>query len=202
MTPIGEALVKGAWRQMHNRKIVRLRFFAIVILAASAAAPVALSQSADRPWMNTNLSPEERAELVLKQIFEFGYGLSYTHFTYADLSVKRDTDHTLYVSFSVKNDGGVAGAEIPQVYLGMDFAGEPPLRLGGGSKVRLNLSEVQQVSITASPRMQSIWDTSANDWRLIPDTIVYVGALIARHTPEGAVTCARAEHRMDLICFS
>jgi beta-glucosidase len=53
---------------MHNRKIGHLRFFVIAILAASAAAPVALSQSADRPWMNTNLSPEERADLVLKQM--------------------------------------------------------------------------------------------------------------------------------------
>lgn len=109
-------------------------------------------------------------------LFEFGYGLSYTRFTYAALSVKRDTDRTLHVSFSIKNDGGVAGAEIPQVYLGIDFAGEPPLRLGGWSKVRLNPGEVQQLSITVSPRMQSIWDTSANDWRIIPDTIVYVGA--------------------------
>ena len=68
MTPIGEALVNRTRRQMHNRKIVRLRFFAVAILAASAVAPVALSQSADRPWMNTNLSPEERADLVLKQM--------------------------------------------------------------------------------------------------------------------------------------
>lgn len=56
------------WRQMHNRKIGHLRFFVIVILAASGAAPVALSQSADRPWRNTSLSPEERADLVLKQM--------------------------------------------------------------------------------------------------------------------------------------
>jgi hypothetical protein len=49
MTPIGEALVNRTWRQMHNRKIGHLRFFVVAILAASAAAPVALSQSADRP---------------------------------------------------------------------------------------------------------------------------------------------------------
>jgi hypothetical protein len=41
---IGEALVNRTWRQMHNRKIVRLRLFAIVTLAASAAAPVTLSK--------------------------------------------------------------------------------------------------------------------------------------------------------------
>jgi beta-glucosidase len=109
-------------------------------------------------------------------LFEFGYGLSYTHFTYSDLSVKRDTDSTLHVSFAVKNDGALAGAEVPQVYLGIDYAGEPPLRLGGWSKIRLKPGEVEQVSITVLPRTQSIWNTSANDWRVIPDSAVYVGS--------------------------
>jgi beta-glucosidase len=109
-------------------------------------------------------------------LFEFGYGLSYTHFTYSNLSVTRDADHTLHLSFSVKNDGALAGAEVPQVYLGVDYAGEPPLRLGGWSKINLKPGELQQVNITVSPRTQSIWDTSANDWRVIPDTVVYVGS--------------------------
>ena len=89
---------------------------------------------------------------------------------------RRDTDRTLHVSFSVKNDGTVAGAEVAQVYLGIDYAGEPPLRLGGWDKIHLNPEEVQQVSITLSPRTQSIWDTSVNDWRVVPDAVVYVGA--------------------------
>ena len=109
-------------------------------------------------------------------LFEFGYGLSYTHFTYSNLSLKRNADRTLDVAFSVKNDGTLAGAEVPQVYLGVDFPGEPPLRLGGWSKIRLKPDEVQQVNITISSRTQSIWDTSANDWRFIPDSAVYVGS--------------------------
>jgi beta-glucosidase len=109
-------------------------------------------------------------------LFEFGFGLSYTHFAYSDLSLKRDADRTLHVSFSVKNDGALAGGEVPQVYLGIDYPAEPPLRLGGWSKIHLKPGEVQQVNITISPRTQSIWDTSANDWRFIPDSVVYVGS--------------------------
>ena len=109
-------------------------------------------------------------------LFEFGYGLSYTHFTYSDLLVKRGADHIIQVSFSIKNDGAQAGAEVAQVYLGIDADGEPPLRLGGWSKIRLEPGEVQQVNISLSPKAQSIWDTSANDWRVIPDSLVYVGA--------------------------
>jgi beta-glucosidase len=109
-------------------------------------------------------------------LFEFGYGLSYTHFTYSNLSVKRDPDHSLDVSFSVKNDGSSTGAEVAQVYLGIDYAGEPPLRLAGWSKIRLKPGEAQQVNITVSLRTQSIWDTSADDWRVIRDAVVYVGS--------------------------
>jgi beta-glucosidase len=109
-------------------------------------------------------------------LFEFGYGLSYSHFTYSNLSVKRDADQTLHVSFSVKDDDALAGAEVPQIYLGIDYPGEPPLRLGGWSKIRFKPGEVQQVNITISPRTQSIWDTSVNGWRVIPDSVVYVGS--------------------------
>ncbi len=109
-------------------------------------------------------------------LFEFGYGLSYTHFTYSGLSVKRDADRTLHVSFSVKNDGALAGAEVPQAYLGIDYAGEPPMRLASWSKINLKPGELQQVNITISPRMQSVWDSSASDWRVIPDSVVYVGS--------------------------
>jgi beta-glucosidase len=53
---------------MHNRKIGHFCFLALAVLASSAQASVSFAQSADRPWMSTNLSPEERAELVLQQM--------------------------------------------------------------------------------------------------------------------------------------
>ena len=46
----------------------RLFFFFVAILGALSAASVAIAQSADRPWMNPGLAPEERTELALKQL--------------------------------------------------------------------------------------------------------------------------------------
>jgi beta-glucosidase len=112
----------------------------------------------------------------IRPMFEFGYGLSYTHFAYSDLAVNRATDKSMTVAFTVKNDGPVAGAEVPQVYLGIDAKGEPPLRLVGWSKIDLKPGESKQVSINVSPRMQSVWSVDANDWRFIPGSRVYVGA--------------------------
>lgn len=64
-----QSLTNGNWRRMHNRRFV-FRFFLCLIaaLAAMATASVTAAQTADRPWMNPNLSPDERAELVLKQM--------------------------------------------------------------------------------------------------------------------------------------
>ena len=112
----------------------------------------------------------------IKPMFEFGYGLSYTHFGYSNLTVNTAVDNTLTVVFTVKNEGSLEGAEVPQVYLGINDKDEPPLRLVGFSKINLKPGESKQVRITISPRMQSIWSVDANDWKFTPGSRVYVGA--------------------------
>lgn len=49
-------------------------------------------------------------------LFPFGYGLSYTSFTYRDLKVEQKTD-CLNISVRLKNTGSRAGAEVAQVYI-------------------------------------------------------------------------------------
>ena len=63
------ALPNTSWKPRFNRdSSFRLFFIFAGILGALSAASVAIAQSADRPWMNPGLAPEERAELVLKQL--------------------------------------------------------------------------------------------------------------------------------------
>jgi len=112
----------------------------------------------------------------IKPLFEFGYGLSYTHFSYSDLLVTRDANHNLTVAFSVRNDGAVAGAEVPQVYLGINDKDEPPMRLVGWNKITLQPGQSQHVTLTLSPSMQSVWDIVSNNWRWVSASRVYVGA--------------------------
>jgi beta-glucosidase len=109
-------------------------------------------------------------------LFEFGYGLSYTNFSYSDLSVEPGPRHTMTARFTVRNDGRVAGAEVPQVYLGVNYSGEPPRRLVGWEKVYLRPGEARQVRVTISERMQSVWNIASNDWMYVPGSTVYVGA--------------------------
>ena len=77
-------------------------------------------------------------------LFPFGFGLSYTTFSYSDLHVESGATPT--VTFTVKNTGDRAGEEIAEVYAGLPAsANEPPKRLVGWSKVQLNAGESKQV---------------------------------------------------------
>ncbi|MEI9976644.1 MAG: hypothetical protein WDO73_34070 [Ignavibacteriota bacterium] len=58
-------------------------------------------------------------------LFAFGHGLSYTTYAYSNLKAGLDS-----VTFTVRNTGKRAGAEIAQVYAGLPAsAQEPPKRL-------------------------------------------------------------------------
>lgn len=57
--------------------------------------------------------------------FEFGYGLSYTIFTYSGLSVSPTTgagNQTVHVEVTVKNTGDREGKEVIELYLSQRFA--------------------------------------------------------------------------------
>lgn len=84
----------------------------------------------------------------------FGYGLSYTEFSYSDLTVDGDT-----VSITVKNIGKLAGAEVVQLYIGAPQNGlHRPLReLKGLQKAFLQPGENQTVIFTLSDRCFAVW---------------------------------------------
>ena len=106
-------------------------------------------------------------------LFPFGFGLSYTTYRYSDLKVTPGPETT--VSFIVKNTGSRAGAEIAEVYAALPAsAGEPPKRLVGWSKVRLNAGESKQVSVTVNSMYLSIYDEATDGWKLIPGSYAFM----------------------------
>ncbi len=76
--------------------------------------------------------------------FPFGFGLSYTSFAYSGLAINDQT-----VSFNIKNTGEHEGAEVAQLYIGLD-EGEvfrPKRELKGFTKVSLMPGEERTISI-------------------------------------------------------
>ncbi|MER6085817.1 glycoside hydrolase family 3 C-terminal domain-containing protein [Streptomyces sp. NPDC001833] len=101
-------------------------------------------------------------------LFPFGYGLSYTSFAYRDLAV-RQSHGALTVSFTLKNTGTRAGAEVAQVYVGASPATTAPQAvrsLGGYQKVRLRAGQSKTVRIRVDAQQLKYWNTSSHSWVL------------------------------------
>jgi beta-glucosidase len=96
-------------------------------------------------------------------LFPFGFGLSYTTFSYSGLTAGIDS-----VSFSVRNTGKRRGAEIAQVYAGLPAAAnEPPKRLVAWEKVELAPGEAKTVTLKLEPKFLSIFNEQKDDWELL-----------------------------------
>ena len=100
-------------------------------------------------------------------LFPFGFGLSYTKYAYSSLSVI--AGRTVKATFTVANTGQRAGAEIAEVYAALPAsAQEPPKRLVGWSKIRLEAGEKKTVTVEIDPKYLSIYDEQKNTWSLLP----------------------------------
>jgi beta-glucosidase len=106
-------------------------------------------------------------------LFPFGYGLSYTTYSYSRLKVVPGKNPR--VTFTVTNTGNRAGAEIAEVYAALPAsAGEPPKRLVGWSKIKLNGGESKEVSVEVDPKFLSIFDVKQNGWELLPGDYTFM----------------------------
>lgn len=96
-----------------------------------------------------------------KPLYSFGYGLSYTNFSYGNL--KLSGGKTVTARFTVKNTGSRAGADVPQLYL-LEAAGEKRLRLLGFERVELLPGKSREVTLSAEPRLLARYD--GDRWRI------------------------------------
>ncbi|MEO6853723.1 MAG: glycoside hydrolase family 3 C-terminal domain-containing protein, partial [Rhodoferax sp.] len=98
-------------------------------------------------------------------LFPFGHGLSYTSFSYSGMAITANADGTATVSFTLKNTGARAGAEVAQVYAALpSSAGEPPKRLVAWQKVQLAAGESKTVSINVSTARMAVWNSTTHQW--------------------------------------
>lgn len=121
--------------------------------------------------------------------YPFGHGLSYTTFTYSDISAvvtnqsalesKYPTgqltlggiadlfDEVITVQVSIENSGGVDGAEVAQLYITFPEEAEEPTRILRGFE-KANISAGGKVTVEFSLRRRDIsyWDATVRQWAI------------------------------------
>lgn len=101
--------------------------------------------------------------LTGQPLFPFGFGLSYTQFTYSGLHFSREeigvTD-SAEVFFTVKNTGNKAGDEVVQLYIHDEIASvaRPVKELKGFQRVHLQVGEQKELRFTITPGMLSMYN--------------------------------------------
>jgi beta-glucosidase len=99
-------------------------------------------------------------------LFAFGFGLSYTSYTYSGLTVDSaaKTAH-----FIIRNTGKRAGTEIAEVYATLPKGTDEPFkRLVGWKRVTLAPGESQSVAVPIDDRVLQTFDESKNRWNFAP----------------------------------
>lgn len=99
----------------------------------------------------------------VRVMYPFGFGLSYTEFTFSDLKV----DGT-GVSFIVTNTGKADGAEVAQLYVGLPGAKvyRPEKELKGFAKVFLKAGESREVRIPFDDKTFRYWNVRTGRWEI------------------------------------
>lgn len=109
----------------------------------------------------------DRKEMPVR--YPFGYGLSYTEFSYSNLqldkSSMKDTD-TLTVSVDITNTGKRAGKEIVQLYVAdrTGSADRPVRELKNFAKVSLEPGETETVRMELNKRSFAWYNVKLHDW--------------------------------------
>lgn len=102
--------------------------------------------------------------------FPFGFGLSYTQFTYSDMNLSSNNlkgNQTLNISVNISNTGNYDGEEVVQLYI-RDLFGKvvrPIKELKGFQKVFIKKGETKTINFTLTPENLKFYDDQLNyDW--------------------------------------
>jgi beta-glucosidase len=102
-------------------------------------------------------------------LLPFGYGLSYTRFSYGPLWLSRGSHGSYTATTTIRNTGSRPGAEVPQLYLRYPpRAGEASWNLKGFTKVYLQPGHSQTVSFPITNQMLQSYSEDREEWVVTP----------------------------------
>ena len=117
-----------------------------------------------RPGDMPHSSTVRHIDVPNRNLYPFGYGLSYTTFSYGEMQCPKqfNADGTLQVSVDVTNTGGCDGEEIVQLYVADKVASmvRPVKELKGFQKVFIPKGQTKRIDFTLNVRDLGFWNNS------------------------------------------
>ncbi|MFX0101674.1 MAG: glycoside hydrolase family 3 C-terminal domain-containing protein, partial [Candidatus Hodarchaeota archaeon] len=141
----------------------------------SGHLPMTFYQSEDQlaPFWDYDIT-KNRTYMYLQDapLFPFGHGLSYTNFSYSNLSLNQTTlltHETLGISVNVSNLGLQDGDDVVQIYVGKinsTDSSRPLLQLEAFKRVSVNAGGDLQVDIPLEMEDLAVWETGIGAWNV------------------------------------
>ncbi len=133
----------------------------------------------DLPDFN-DYSMENRTYRYFKgtPLYPFGYGLSYTNFSYSDITVPAaiNSNKKIVISVKVTNTGKRDGDEVVQLYISPSKTSDPLIRsLKGFKRISLKAGEGKLVTFSLSPQDFSVNDTAGKTKLMTGKAIISIG---------------------------
>ncbi len=133
----------------------------------SGRLPITFYRSADDLPAFTDYSMAHRTYRYFEGevLYPFGFGLSYTHFSYGKvrLTKKLTAGHSLRATVEVRNTGPVGGAEVVEAYvIPPKLPGAPRLWLAATERIELRAGQRRTVQLVVSPRSLSVVDAQGH----------------------------------------
>ena len=136
----------------------------------------------------------------------FGYGLSYTAFSYSDYTVKENEDGDYEVSVTVTNTGEVAGKEVVQIYLQKPYTQydietgveKASVELAGFAKTKLlEAGEPQTITVTVEKENFKTYDSYGYETYILEEGDYYLATGTSAHDALNNILAAKGKTEAD-----
>ena len=106
-------------------------------------------------------------------LYAFGYGLSYTTFSYINLKTDKKeytVSENIIITVNIKNTGLMDGDEVAQLYItDLESSVKRPLKeLKGFERIHLKKGETKTVEFNLPVSELKFWNSGINSWQVEP----------------------------------